>query len=132
MEAGEESEFNMSFTLFYRLDRIFERLNRASLLLDLYLWYNLILVLYKEVAPLIPIKDRQQYKDSMAAFIPKFVNIKKEIDNNNTYQIEPQLYTELQDLEISLRDIVNSRGIYLRKKESSLIDFSKLMNPDEL
>jgi len=116
---SEKSEYSMDFSLFYRIDTLFQKLNLATLSLDLYLWYNLILVLYKEIAPLINEKDRQQYKDKMNRLIPVFIEIKRqrEFSESGSYNIPTELYVELQNLEISLRDEVNKKGIYLRKKE---------------
>lgn len=113
----EKSEYSMDFSLFYRIDYLFQRLDQATLNLNLYLWYNLILVLYKEVAPLIKDKDRDNYKKQMEKFLPDFIEIKKAIDETGNADIPIRLYQDLQDFEISLRDVVNDNGFYLRKKE---------------
>lgn len=122
-EILEKSEFNMSFSLFYRLDNLFNALNRASLSLDLYLWYNLILVLYKEIAPLIKKDERDNYKIEMDKLIPEFIRIRGEIEDKGNYNISAGLYQKLQTLEIALRDVVNARGIYLRIKDDISFGF---------
>jgi len=122
---ADKSEWSMDFTLFYRLDNIFNSLNKATLSLNLYLWYNLILVLYKEVAPLIDQADRAVYTESMNRLIPQFAKIKENIDTTGSFNISSTLYQELQNLEISLRDVVNKKGIYLRVKDDVSFGFRR-------
>ena len=115
-DPSSTSEFSMDFSLFYRLDQLFQRLDLAALSLDVYKWYNLILVLYKEVAPLINIEDREPIKAEMKRLIPLFAEMNNSINQTGKFSITADTYEQLQDLEISLRDIVNKKGVYLRIK----------------
>lgn len=123
-----QSEYNMSFSLFYRLNDLFNKLNAATLAHDLYLWYNLILILYKEVAPLINEDNRKQYVEQMDQLIPIFVDIKKSIDQTGKFSITAGAYKDLQRLEISLRDVVHKAEIYIKIKGSDVIDWNSLIS----
>lgn len=120
---SEKSEFSMDFSLFYRINGLLYRLNDASFLMNMYVWYDLILVLWKEVAPLVKPEDRKPYLDRMDEFIPTFIDIKNQIDATGGYVLTLDLYKKLQAFEISLRDIINSKGIYLRVKEDGSYGF---------
>jgi len=126
----DKSEYSMDFSLFYRIDYLFQRLDMATLNLNLYLWYNLILVLYKEVAPLIIDTERDHYKHQMEKFLPDFIEIKKAIEETGNADIPLKLYQDLQDFEISLRDVVNKRGLYLRLKGGGL-NWQDLLDENE-
>ena len=122
-EMPDNIPYTMDFSLFYRLDNLFYRLNNATLTLNLYLWFNLIMVLYKEIAPIIDEKDRKDYTSKMERLIPVFIELNRQYKEYGGIVVNPKLYKELQDLEIALRDAVNKRGIYLRKREDNSSGF---------
>lgn len=111
------TEYNMTFTLFFRVNSLFYRADAESMTLNIYGWYHTILAVYREIAPLIKETDRAGYETTMTELLPEFIVIKQKLDAGLTYNLDFELYKRLMNFEIRLRDVMNKAGMYIQQKK---------------
>jgi len=124
-DRQEKSEFSMDFSLFWRLGQIQFWADNEQKSLNVYSWFNSLLVLYSEIAPLMKPDQRLFFSQKISELLPFFNSIKNEIKETDSFYIDYNLYNLLLELSIALKIVMVDKGIYLKKKDDSSYGFRK-------
>jgi len=104
-EAKEQSmtTFNMAVATLMRLDNALKDCNQFSRTHQFKDWFYSIEVLYKELKP--------YFKSDEAEKIDKYYNISKNLASSKSKVDNNSIHNQLLKFEISLREIINKRGL---------------------
>jgi len=123
VERQEKSEYSMDFTLFWRLGQIQFWADNEQKSLNVYSWFNSLLVLYGEIAPIMKPDQRLFFTEKIRELLPFFNSIKKEIKETDSFYIDYNLYNLLLELSIQLKIMMVEKGIYLKRKDDASFGF---------
>lgn len=119
MEQRDKAEFNMAVSYLNRINTLLMACDEASIKLDIYLWFHSLLAAMRELSTWMKAGEIQKFNDKIAEINPM---IKKAYDFSNRtgrMEIKPELYMELHQLELDLRQVANKSGLLMKMAEDA-------------
>lgn len=110
-----ESEFNMEFSYFNRLNYLLYGCNAAAISLDIYAWYHSLAALFRELSAEMPDKDKDEWQIELIS-INQLVSNHLNMAQRGLNRISPDLYVRLHNFELFLRKILKDAGLQHKKK----------------
>jgi hypothetical protein len=113
--GGNESEFNMEFSYFNRLNYLWYNCNTAAINLDIYGWYHTLSALYRELSAEMKDEDKEKWGNELIS-MNQLISNHLSFANRGVNRIAPELYIRLHNFELYLRNVLKEAGLQHKKK----------------
>lgn len=113
----DQSEFNMGISYLQRLNSLFYYCDYASMNLDAFRWFHTLMTLYRELSTEMKEEEIIEW-DNKIKNISILINIHLK-NNQKTISslIDPNLYNELHQFELFIRNVLKDAGLQNKMKE---------------
>lgn len=106
----DQSEFNDSLGYLGRINILLTLCDQNSMQLNVYNWFHALLSLYRELSTEMNETEIQRGKEFRDKVRPQMKRLK-------LGEVTPELYDELNDFELFIRDILKSSGLQQKLKD---------------
>lgn len=116
----EQSEFNMAISYLGRLNALFFQADEASMTLNAFSWFHCLLVIFRELSTEMKPEEKTAINERrimIAALVNKHVIEEK---SGRSRGLSPELYDQLNDFELELRDVMRKSGLQMKIKDSAM------------
>lgn len=121
MKERDQSEFSGDVNYLDRLNSLLNSCNIHSMNLNVYSWYHSLNALFRELSTEMQDtvnNDEVKISNEMMEKLRDNVgNYMKQRIRNGRSEIKPELYKELHDFDLFLRQVLKKSGLQLRLKE---------------
>jgi len=111
----EQGEFNQAIAYLYRLDDILKTLNYASMNKQYDTKFDCLFVFYKELYPMMNVKDRQRHNEMAWVVRSKYEEYKRALKLGKT-RISTEAIDVMDMWDADLRDCMHAKGMLMPKK----------------
>ena len=118
-ELRDKAEFNMAVSYLNRINTLLMACDEASIRLDIYMWFHSLLATMRELSTWMKDPEVKKFKDKINKINPMIKNV---YDNNariGRMEIKPDLYMELHEMELELREIANKSGLLMKMADDA-------------
>ena len=109
-ETRDQSEFNMAVSYLNRLNNLFYTADSASIGLDMYLWFNSLRVLFRELSTEMKKEEIAAHKININE-INVLLSRHLQLAKLGRGTISNELYERLDTLEMFLRNVMKESGL---------------------
>jgi hypothetical protein len=117
MEELQESQFNMGIAYMQRLDFLLKTADDNSRFLDSFHWYHTLATIFRELSPEMNEKELQEYLTELKSLNMQISQETEQNQKKGKIGITNDLYFSLNKLEISLRQLMQKRGLYNKQSK---------------
>jgi hypothetical protein len=111
MESRRDvSEFHGAFDYIHRLNNLFYSADQAAINQDIYMWWSVLLTLYRELSTEMKAKEDEQFQVDIAK-INELVKDYTSVAQMGITDINMELFQSLQKFEKELRRIQKAAGL---------------------
>ena len=118
-ELRDKAEFNMAVSYLNRINTLLMACDEASIRLDIYMWFHSLLATMRELSTWMKDPEVKKFKDKINKINPMIKNVYDNNARTGRMEIKPDLYMELHEMELELREIANKSGLLMKMADDA-------------
>jgi len=118
-ELRDKAEFNMAVSYLNRINTLLMACDEASIRLDIYMWFHSLLATMRELSTWMKDPEIKKFKDKINRINPMIKNVYDNNARTGRMEIKPDLYMELHEMELELREIANKSGLLMKMADDA-------------
>jgi len=118
-DGRDKSEFNMAVAFLNRLNYLLYSCNEASMNLDAYAWFTTLLRIRMELIDDMQPEEKKEANKHIDSLAQKVMNQSKVMNKTGRNDIPWDLYREIDNFEIFLREVCKKAGYKSRFQDEA-------------
>ena len=118
-EVANKAEFNMAVSYLNRINVLLSSCDEASIKLDVYSWFHSLLATFRELSTWMSPENKSTFNASINRINPMISQIYQKGMMRGKLEVSSELYMELHEFEMQLREIANKAGLLMKMADDA-------------
>ena len=118
-DGRDKAEFNMAVSYLNRINILLSACDQASINLDIYAWFHSLLATYREMSTWMQPDEITEFNLKISKVNPMISQVFKKYNSMGKMEIPSDLYMDLHNMEIDLRQIAKKSGLLMKMADDA-------------